>query len=151
MSNLNKAQLIGRLTRDPEMRYTSTGTAICKFGLATNRFSKSSEGESKEQVDFHNVTCFDSQYRKLAEMAAAYLHKGSLVYVEGRIQYHSWEGDDGVKRSATEIVANDIQFLTPKSEATQAPTATVGRTGSAVVDTEIEDPALTIDPDDIPF
>jgi len=109
--NLNKAMLIGRLTRDPEMRYTQSGTAMTRFGLATNRYGTGPDGERKEFTDFHNVVAWDQGKRKLAEICAQYLKKGSLVYVEGRLQTRSWEGQDGQKRTTTEINANDVQFL----------------------------------------
>lgn len=147
MSNLNKVQLIGRLTRDPELKYTQTGTAICKLGFATNHFTRK-DGESKEVPDFHNLVCFDSEYRKLATLAAEYLKKGSLAYVEGRLQTRSWEAEDGSKRYATEVVLQDIQFLSPKTETSKVqPVENDGPVGSPEKDEE-EDP---IDPDDIPF
>jgi single-strand DNA-binding protein len=109
--NLNKAMLIGRLTRDPEMRYTSSGTAMTRFGMATNRYGTGPDGERKEFTDFHNIVAWNQGRRNLAEICAQYLHKGSLVYVEGRLQTRSWEGQDGQKRTTTEINAQDVQFL----------------------------------------
>src|SRR5881296_672642 len=102
MSNLNKALLIGRLTKDPEMRYTPSGTAVTNFSIATNRWSSGPEGERKEFTDYHDIV-------------AQYTRKGALVYVEGRIQTRSWEGQDGQKRRTTEIIANDVQFLDSRS------------------------------------
>lgn len=158
MSNLNKVQLIGRITRDPELKYTKSGTALCKLGMATNSYRRGPDGESMEQVEFHNMVCFDSEHgRKLATLAAEYLKKGSLAYVEGRLQTHSWEADDGSKRSSTEVILNDIQFLSPKSETNKAqPTedpddvrqdSYPGHPSSAPAEKEDEE----IDPDDIPF
>jgi single-strand DNA-binding protein len=109
--NLNRAQLIGRLTRDPEMRYTQSGTAMTKFGMATNRYGSDADGGRKEFTDFHNIVAWNQGKRNLAELCAQFLRKGSLVYVEGRIQTRSWEGQDGQKRTTTEINVTDVQFL----------------------------------------
>src|SRR6195256_1326633 len=114
MSNLNKAMLIGRLTKDPEMRYTPSGTAVTNFSIATNRWSSGSDGEKKEFTDYHNIVAYPIGKRNLAETVAQYTRKGALVYVEGRIQTRSWEGQDGQKRRVTEIIANDVQFLEPR-------------------------------------
>src|SRR6266851_2761275 len=113
MSNLNKAMLIGRLTKDPEMRYTPSGTAVTNFSIATNRWSSGPDGEKKEFTDYHNIVAYPIGKRNLAETVAQYTRKGALVYVEGRIQTRSWEGQDGQKRRVTEIIANDVQFLEP--------------------------------------
>ena len=171
--NLNKAMLIGRLTRDPEMRYTQCGTAMTRFGMATNRYGTGPDGERKEFTDFHNVVAWNQGKRNLAEICAQYLHKGSLVYVEGRLQTRSWEGQDGQKRTTTEINANDVQFLESRG-------AGGGGGGAPVADDEFQptsggapagagEPAAEgtggaggaaapgaasteeIDPDDIPF
>src|ERR1700726_2397359 len=114
--NLNKVMLIGRLTRDPEMRYTPSGSPVTSFSLATNRYGQSTDGEKKEYTDYHNVVVWNIGKRNLAEIAGQYLHKGSLVYVEGRLQTRSWEGQDGQKRKTTEVNATEIQFLDPRSE-----------------------------------
>src|SRR6266851_3811004 len=114
MSNLNKAMLIGRLTKDPEMRYTPSGTAVTNFSIATNRWSSGPDGEKKEFTDYHNIVAYPIGKRNLAETVAQYTRKGALVYVEGRIQTRSWEGQDGQKRRVTEIIANDVQFLEPR-------------------------------------
>ena len=153
MSNLNKVQLIGRLTRDPELKYTQTGTALCKMGLATNHFTRK-DGESKEVPDFHNLVCFDSEYRKLATLAAEYLKKGSLAYVEGRLQTRKWEAEDGSTRYATEVVLNDIQFLSPKSETSKAQPSEDDEDTYAPAPTKVtkvEPVNEAFDPDDIPF
>jgi len=109
--SLNRAELIGRLTRDPEMRYTPSGQPVTSFSIATNRYASGPEGDRREYTDYHNIVCWNIGKRNLAVTVAQYLRKGSMVYVEGRIQTRSWEGQDGQKRRATEIVANDVQFL----------------------------------------
>ena len=91
MSNLNKALLIGRLTKDPEMRYTPSGTAVTNFSIATNRWSTGPDGERKEFTDYHNIVAYPIGKRNLAETVAQYTRKGALVYVEGRIQTRSWD------------------------------------------------------------
>lgn len=108
--DLNKALVIGRLTRDPEMRTTPQGTNVCSFSIATNYVYKTPTGEKQEQVEYHNVVA----WRKLAEIAAQYLKKGSRVYIEGRIQTRSWQGTDGVKKNRTEIVLDNMIMLDSK-------------------------------------
>lgn len=105
--SLNKVLLIGNLTRDPELRYTPQGTAVCTFGLATNRQWATDEGEKKEEAEFHNVVAWN----RLAEICAEYLNKGKACYVEGRIATRDWEGQDGTRHKRTEIVANEVIFL----------------------------------------
>ncbi len=106
--DLNKAMIIGRLTRDPELRTTPNGVSVCQLGLATNYVYTSQQTNQKvEQVEFHNVVL----WRKLAEIANQYLKKGRRVYIEGRLQTRSWEGKDGVKRSRTEIIADNMIML----------------------------------------
>jgi len=103
--------LIGNLTRDPELRYTPNGTAVCSFGLATNRSWASGEaGERKEETEFHRIVAWN----KLAELCGQLLTKGRKVYIEGRLQTRSWEGQDGEKKQATEIVAEDMVLLDSK-------------------------------------
>ncbi|MBI4029384.1 MAG: single-stranded DNA-binding protein [Candidatus Blackburnbacteria bacterium] len=105
--SLNKVLLIGNLTRDPELRYTPTGTAVCTFGLATNRQWTTEEGGKREDAEFHNIVC----WTRLAEICAEYLKKGSQAYVEGRLSTREWEGQDGQKRRTTEIIAESVIFL----------------------------------------
>lgn len=110
MFSLNRAQLVGNLTRDPEMRYTPNGQAVSSFGVATNRRWKDKEGNNQEQTEFHNIVAWG----KLAEISNQYLKKGNKVYVEGRLQTHTWDGQDGSKKNRTEIIAENMIFLTPK-------------------------------------
>jgi len=106
--SLNKVMLIGNLTRDPELRYTPQGTAVCSFGLATNRsWVPSDSSERREETEFHRIV----SWNKLAELCSQLLTKGRKVYIEGRLQTRSWESPDGEKRQATEIVAEDMVIL----------------------------------------
>ena len=118
--SLNKVELIGNLTRDPELRYTPQGTAVCTFGLATNRQWVTDSGEKKEDVEFHRIVAWN----KLAELCAQLLSKGRKVYVEGRLQSRRWTGQGGNERTTTEIVINDMIILDSRGAA--APPATRG-------------------------
>jgi len=115
MASLNKVFLIGNLTRDPELRYIPSGSAVCTFTVAVNRVFKSQAGEKKEQTSFIRVVV----WARRAEVCGEYLSKGSPVFVEGRIQSRDWETQDGQKRNTVEVVADNIQFLRmgPKSGA----------------------------------
>jgi single-strand DNA-binding protein len=105
--SINKVLLSGRLTRDPELRYTPSGVAVITFSLALNRRYKDQSGEWKEEVSFVNVVAWQRQ----AELASEFLKKGSAVYVEGRLQSRSWETSEGSKRSVIEVRAERLQFL----------------------------------------
>jgi single-strand DNA-binding protein len=105
--SINMAVVLGNLTRDPELRYTPSGRAVCNFGVATNRVWNTSEGERREDAEFHNIVAWN----RLAEICSQYLTKGQKVYIQGRLQTRTWEGQDGNKRSRTEIVANDMVML----------------------------------------
>lgn len=105
--SLNKVMLIGNLTRDPELRYTSKGTAVCNFGLATNRYWVTDEGEKKEEVEFHRIVAWN----KLAELCSQLLAKGRKAYVEGRFQTRSWTGSDGQERTTNEVVISRMIVL----------------------------------------
>ena len=105
--DLNKAIIVGRLTRDPESRTTPNGINVTSFSLATNFVYKNAEGQKVEQVEYHNIVT----WRKLAEIAAQYLKKGRRVLIEGRLQTRSWEANDGTKRQRTEIVADNLLML----------------------------------------
>jgi len=111
MSGLNKAMIIGRLGRDPEIRYTPGGVAVANFSVATSEEWKDKESnEKKERTEWHRIVAFG----KLGEICGEYLSKGKQIYVEGRIQTRSWEDKDGNKKYTTEIVASDVQFLDKK-------------------------------------
>ncbi|MFH1392397.1 MAG: single-stranded DNA-binding protein [bacterium] len=113
--NVNKAIICGNLTRDPEERTLPSGQAVSSFGIATNRAWTNQEGQKQEQVEFHNIVAFG----KLAEICNQYLAKGRLVYIDGRLQTRTWEGQDGVKKNRTEIVAETMQ-MGPRPAGTDA-------------------------------
>ncbi len=102
--SLNRVLLIGNLTRDPELKYTPAGTAVCTFSIATNRSWTTAEGQTKEDTQYHRIVA----WQKLAELCAKLLSKGKKVYLEGRITYRSFIGKDGQQKSITEIVLDDF-------------------------------------------
>lgn len=137
----NRVELIGNLTRDPELRYTPSGAAVCTFSVATNR-SYVTDGEKKEEVDFHRVV----SWNKLAELCNQLLKKGNRVFVSGRLQTRSWDGQDGQTRNVTEIVLEDMIVLSPKGEyGTSAPvedvTPPVKEEAAAVTEEKPDRPA----------
>lgn len=105
--NLNRATIIGNLTRDVELRTTTTGQNVATFGVATNHAWTDSSGQKQERAEFHNIVAWG----KLAEICNSYLAKGRKVYVEGRLQTREWESQDGTKRNRTEIVADNMIML----------------------------------------
>lgn len=107
MANLNKVFLIGNLTRDPELRYVPSGTAVATFTLAVNRVYMLQTGEKKEETSFIRIVVWGRR----AEVCGEYLSKGSPVFIEGRIQSRNWETQDGQKRSTVEVIADNVQFL----------------------------------------
>ena len=107
MYSLNRATIIGNVTRDPEVRQIPSGQSVCAFGIATNRTWTDASGQKQEQVEFHNVVA----WRKLAEICGQFLRKGRKVYVEGYLQTRDWEGQDGVRRYRTEIIAENMILL----------------------------------------
>jgi len=109
---VNKAILIGRLGKDPEVRYTPDGTMVTTFRIATDEQWKDKNGEKVQRTEWHQIVT----YRKLAEICGNYLVKGKLVFIEGRIQTRSWEDKEGVKRFTTEIIANDMKMLDSKGQ-----------------------------------
>lgn len=111
--SLNRVQLIGNLTRDPELRYTPSGTAVCSFGLATNRSWTTDTGEKHEETEFHRIV----SWNKLAELCSQFLVKGRKVYVEGRLSTRNWTGQDGQQRSTTEVVIDDMILLDSRGQA----------------------------------
>ncbi|HEY6378789.1 MAG TPA: single-stranded DNA-binding protein [Candidatus Dormibacteraeota bacterium] len=149
--SLNKVLLIGRLTRDPELKYLPSGAGVCSLGIATNRYGKDAQtGERREYTEFHNVEVFDQGQRKLAELCGQYLQKGRMVYVEGELRTRSWDdAASGQKRYRTEIRANDVQFLDSRQDGVAA--GDVGAARGAGAGAPAAEPGGDIDPDDIPF
>lgn len=131
---VNHVTLIGRLGQDPQTRYTGSGDAVCNFSLATDESFKDKNGERQNRTEWHRIVI----WRKQAEIAQQYLHKGSLVYVEGKIQSHEYESRDGVKKTAYEIVASNFRMLEKKESAAAAGSSESGQTQE-------------IDDSDIPF
>lgn len=107
----NRIELIGNLTRDPELRYTPSGSAVVTFGMATNRYYTTADGEKREETDFHRLVAWN----KLAEICNQFLKKGMKVFISGRLQYREWESQDGQKRRDAEITVEDMIILTPKT------------------------------------
>lgn len=105
--DLNRVTLIGNLTRDPELRNTPNGKAVASMSIATNRFWTDAQGQKQKEAEFHNIV----MWSKLAEIASQYLHRGSKVYVEGRLQTREWTGQDGIKRYRTEIIVDNMIML----------------------------------------
>jgi single-strand DNA-binding protein len=148
MIDLNRATILGRLTRDPELRTTPSGQSVTTIGIATNRSWTDSSGTKQERVEYHNVV----MWGKLAEIASQYLSKGRRVYVEGRLQTRDWTGQDGVKRYRTEIIAENMIMLdgggqrnAPNGDGSQIPTIEYGGdTGPSKTKDEIK-------VEDIPF
>ncbi|MGA8367012.1 MAG: single-stranded DNA-binding protein [Candidatus Acidiferrales bacterium] len=155
--SVNKAILVGRLGRDPETRYTSSGQAVCNFSIATDSTYKDRAGERQKRTEWHRIVLWG----KLAEIAQQYLKKGQLVFIEGRIQTREWEDKrDGQKRTTTEIVGNEMRMLTSRAESAAAgagsgaPATSAPRTHDPDVEgvpAPDEPPAPEISDEDIPF
>ena len=139
---LNKAIIIGNLTRDPEQKALPSGVTVTNFSLATNRVYNDKDGNKQEDVEYHNIVVFGKQ----AESAGKYLKKGQSALIEGRIQTRSWEAD-GVKKYRTEVIADRVQFGAKAPTQTDAPPTQVAPADSS----QIEYPEDEINPDDIPF
>ncbi len=159
---LNKAYIIGNLTRDPEIKALPSGIKVCSFGIATNRSFKDKDGQRKDVVDFHNIVAF----AKLGELSAQYLKKGQQALVEGRIQTRSWDAPNGEKKYRTEIIAENVQFGFKGAgsvSGTGSPAGNVAESASSSASgapkdgeapaekDKIDYPQEEINPDDIPF
>jgi single-strand DNA-binding protein len=142
MASLNKVMLIGNLGRDPEVRYTASGTAVAGFSVATSEKFKNKNGEWEERTEWHNVTLWG----RLAEIAGEYLAKGKTVYLEGRLQTRKWQDREGKDRYATEVVADKMQMLSGKGDGSSRQGA--GR--NDMQEPSYEEPVFNPD-DDIPF
>lgn len=143
---LNKAFIIGNLTRDPELKSLPSGVQVATFGVATNRVWRDKDGAKQESTEFHNIVVFGRQ----AETTAQYLKKGSSVLVEGRLQTRSWE-QDGQKKYRTEIVADRVQFGERRSAGSGEGSSASDTSRKSASDDAIEYPEEDINPEDIPF
>jgi len=143
---VNKAILVGRLGRDPEVRYTSSGTPVANFSLATDESWTDQNGERQRRTEWHQIVV----WRRLAEICERYLRKGRLVFIEGQIQTREWEDRDGNRRRTTEIVARNMQMLGSRSDemgmgsTAQRPSSPASEPAQPSQEVEITD-------DDIPF
>ena len=159
--SLNKVQLIGNLTRDPELRYTPTGAAVCTIGLATNRAWTTEAGEKKEETEFHRVVAWN----KLAELCSQLLVKGRKIYVEGRLRTNTWQTTDGQPRTTTEVVIEDMIILDSRRPVVEAGAGEEhGESATTYAQPEVKKeikkdepkdekntPSEQVNPDDIPF
>lgn len=147
---INKVELYGNLTRDPELKALPSGQQVANFAVATNRSFKNKEGQKQEQVEYHNVVAFG----RTAEVIGQYLKKGRPIFVEGRLQTRTWE-KDGVKQYRTEILVENFQFGPSAGEggarASSPSASTDDQTGSFAEAGEIQYPDEEINPEDIPF
>jgi single-strand DNA-binding protein len=147
--DLNRAQLIGNVTRDPEVRTTPTGQTVCSFGIATNAQWTDAQGVKQQRTEFHNIVA----WAKLAEICQQYLSKGKKVFVEGKMQTREWEAQDGAKKNRTEIVAENMIMLdrpgggAPAGSSTPAPAVTT--TPAPTIDKAPGDQEIHLE--DIPF
>ncbi len=149
--SVNKVILVGRLGRDPETRYTSGGQAVANFSLATDETYKDRNGERQKRTEWHKIVVWGKQ----AEIAQQYLKKGSLVYVEGRIQTRQWDDREGQKRTSFEIIANNFRMLGGRAEAAAAgagtPAGAEAEAPAAGAAAEDTGPGPEISDEDIPF
>jgi len=153
---VNRAILVGRLGRDPETRYTSGGQAVCNFTLATDETYRDRNGERQKRTEWHRIVVWGKQ----AEIAQQYLHKGSLIFVEGRIQTRQWDDREGQKRTTVEIVASNFRMLGGRGEGGMAVGAGAGagageaepQAAAAAAGAAAEEmPSTEISDEDIPF
>ncbi|MBP9750064.1 MAG: single-stranded DNA-binding protein [Candidatus Pacebacteria bacterium] len=143
---LNKAIIIGNLTRDPELKSLPSGVQVCTFGMATNRVYRDKDNNKKEETEYHNIVVFGRQ----AETTAQYLRKGNNALVEGRLQTRSWE-QEGQKKYRTEILADRIQFGDKRPSEGGGGSAPQPQEPASSKNDVIEYPHEEINPDDIPF
>lgn len=141
--SLNKVMLIGNVTRDPETRQIPSGQTVCSFSVATNRTWKDAAGSRQEATDFHNIVAWG----RLAEICGQYLTKGRKIYVDGRLQTRDWEGQDGVRRYRTEVVADNMILL----DRAGAPTSPAAGFAPPPADEPGVNPDQEIKIEDIPF
>ncbi|MEE9534419.1 MAG: single-stranded DNA-binding protein [Acidimicrobiia bacterium] len=156
--SLNKVQLIGNLGKDPEVRSTASGTRVATLSIATSRQWKNASGEAQEKTEWHRVVLWNNRGSGLADVVERYLKKGDRVYIEGRIEYRTWEDRDGNTRYTTEIIGREMMMLSGRSGSSEAGMETagaaVGQTESAEQGSEaFKDfpEALDEEDDDLPF
>lgn len=150
MYSLNRAQIIGNLTRDPELRTTTSGQSVVNFGVATNRAYTDKAGQKVDTAEFHNVVAWG----KLADICSQYLGKGRKVFVEGRLQTREWEGQDGSKKRTTEIVADNMIMLDRSGAPAGGAAGSTPFDGATTVPTQAAPAAAPVDEiqiEDIPF
>lgn len=151
--SLNRVVLIGNLTRDPELKYTPAGTAVCTFGVATNRSWTTTDGQTKEETQFHRIVA----WQKLAELCGKLLSKGRKVFCEGRITYRTFIGKDGQQRTIAEIVLDDFivfgdgKRMTESAELSPSEKEESEEKSKKSEEKKDEDSDETVSPDDIPF
>ena len=151
--SVNKVILVGNLGKDPEVKYTPSGTAVAKFSLATNERYKDKAGEWQDRTEWHNIVA----WQRLAEIVGEYVKKGSKIYIEGRLQTSSWDDKEtGQKKYKTEIIANDLVLLGGRGEASDSEGAPRGRGAAAAAasndfDQRAPEASATITDEDIPF
>lgn len=151
--SMNRVVLIGNLTRDPELKYTPAGTAVCTFGVATNRSWTTADGSTKEEVQYHRIVA----WQKLAELCGKLLTKGRKVFLEGRLTYRSYTAKDGQQRSITEIVLDDFIVFGDGKKTMESGTETAKpEAAKEKTEEKVEEPATpqaeeNVNPDDIPF
>lgn len=153
--SLNKVQLIGNLTRDPELRYTPSGTAVCSFSIATNRGWTTDTGEKKEETEFHRIVAWS----KLAEICSQFLTKGKKAFVEGRLTTRNWTAQDGTQKNVTEVIISDMILLDSRRvgqestvpEEEEKPKKTSKKEEAVKEDEQEVPPVEDIAADDIPF
>jgi single-strand DNA-binding protein len=148
-SSLNRVMLIGNLTRDPELRKTTGGQSVASFTIATNRAYTATDGQKKEQADYHSCVAWG----RLGEVCAQYLNKGKKIYIDGRLQTREWEGQDGQKRYRTEIVLENMIMLDRSGQPGAARPFEGGtdNAGPVMSDEPSQVPADEIKLEDIPF
>ncbi len=154
--SLNKMMLIGNLGADPEVRSTSSGTRVATLSVATSRSWTNKSGERQEKTEWHRVVLWNSKFRQLADTAEKYLKKGDRVYIEGRIEYRTWEDREGKTRYTTEINAQEMVMLTPKGGGLDADVPARPAAQPAVANGQSESyndfpEALDEEDDDLPF
>ena len=138
--SVNKVMLVGNLGKDPEVRYTGSGVAVATFSVATNESWKDQEGNPQERTEWHNIVA----WRKLAEICGQYLKKGSKIFLEGRLQYRTYDDKNGVKRYVTEIVMNEMVMLDSRGGGAQPGSGDPGPSAS-------DQPPMPDPADDLPF